>query len=79
MYRSVLELLTGKTEKIKLEPQTQFRRQKQNGIIYNVSQSKTLKTTFDKRRVLHYSIVNNELPKCIDTVPFGFNVPDLYV
>jgi len=61
-FEAVRELLFGEKDSITLPPETQFSRSKYDGIIYNTELIKTVKPTFNKRRIL---------PN-FDTVPFGF-------
>ena len=64
-FESVCELLFGKRECINLAPETKFTRSKFDGLIYNTVLSKTIKPTFNKRRILGD----------FDTVPFGYVFP----
>ena len=61
-FDSVKELVMDFNKTVTLTPQTQFKRCKYGGIIYNTSLVKKLTCTFDKRQIL----------PSLDTIPFGF-------
>lgn len=62
-FDAVRELLFGERPSITLAPQIQFSRSKYMGMIYNSELVKTVKPTFNKRRILAN----------FDTVPFGYD------
>ena len=65
-FQAVTDLLYGEVESISLQPQTQFARQKYEGVIFNVDLVKSVKPTFNKRRIL---------PN-FDTLPFGYKATE---
>ena len=61
-FEAVRDLLFGDCSSITLSPQIQFKRDKFMGHIYNTELVKTVKPTFNKRKIL----------PTFDTVPFGY-------
>lgn len=61
-FDAVRDLVFGDLKDITLNPQTQFVRSKFDGMIFNSDLVKTVKCTFNKRRILDN----------FDTVPFGY-------
>jgi G:T-mismatch repair DNA endonuclease (very short patch repair protein) len=62
-FDAVKELVFDNQKSVTLEPRTQFCKIKYVGTIYNAELTKTVKCTFDKRKIL----------KNFDTVPFGYH------
>lgn len=61
-FQGVKELVFGTTDKITLEPQTQFSRSKFEGVVTNSTLIKSVVNTYNKRKVLEN----------FDTRPFGY-------
>ena len=66
-FKAVKELILGNIDEITLHPQTQFKRDKFQGVVTNAPLVKKLVPTYNKRRILQN----------FDTVPFGYIEPVL--